>query len=115
MVDDDDQVRAVVKHALERAGYAVILADSGPAAIEIVRQQGDRIDLVVLDLCMPVMGGADALPRLRIHKPDLKVLVSSGFCEQDALQVFRNAHISGFIRKPYTPGELAAAVKAAMA
>jgi two-component system cell cycle sensor histidine kinase/response regulator CckA len=114
VVDDELNVRSLAQAGLERHGYQVLLADSGRAAIEIVREQGGRIDLVLLDLGMPVMGGEEVLPRLREIRPDLKVMVSSGFSEVETLRVFAGAPLSGFIQKPYTVRELAAEVKAAM-
>jgi two-component system cell cycle sensor histidine kinase/response regulator CckA len=115
VVDDEQHVLSLAQAGLERHGYHVLLAESGPAAIEIIREQGGRIDLVVLDLGMPVMGGEEVLPRLREIRPDLKVMVSSGFSETETLRAFAGAPLSGFIQKPYTVRELAAEVKAAMA
>ncbi len=106
VVDDEQVVRDVAKSSLERQGYEVLVADSGPAAIDVVRCEGGRIDLVILDLSMPGMNGEEALPRLRDLKPGLNVIVSSGYNEQDALRLFQGAVVSGFLQKPYTVQEL---------
>jgi two-component system cell cycle sensor histidine kinase/response regulator CckA len=115
VVDDEQVVRDVAKASLERQGYNVILAESGAAAIEAVRSNGDRIRLVVLDLGMPGLSGEEALPRLREIKPDLDVIVSSGYPEAEALRPFFGARISGFIQKPYTRDQLVREVKSALA
>ena len=114
-VDDEELVRDVAKHSLERLGYHVLEAPNGPAAIEILRSNGDRIRLVVLDLGMPGMSGEETLPHLRRLRPDLKVIVSSGYSEAEALRLFHGARVSGFIQKPYTFRDLARAVKSALA
>ncbi len=114
VVDDEELVREIANLSLTRMGYEVLTAESGPAAIEMVRSEGDRIDLVVLDLSMPGMSGHDALPLLHGLKPDLKIVISSGYNETEALGLFRGARVSGFIQKPYTVQNLAQKVKSAM-
>lgn len=113
-VDDEEVVRDVAEHALTPLGYRVLLARSGPEAIDTLRREGDTVDLVVLDLGMPGMSGQETLPHLRRLRPDVKVVVSSGYNEAEALSLFRGARISGFIQKPYTVQNLAREVKAAM-
>jgi PAS domain S-box-containing protein len=114
VIDDEPIVRDLAKRFLERSGYTVLIAESGPAAIEVVRAQGGRIDLALLDASMPGMGGEEALVHLRKVKPDLKVIVSSGYSEVEALRLFGEVPISGFIQKPYTVHALASAVQSGM-
>ncbi|MGE5645292.1 MAG: PocR ligand-binding domain-containing protein [Acidobacteriota bacterium] len=115
VVDDEQIVRDLAKCSLERQGYEVLLAEDGPAAIEAVRTQGGRIRLVLLDLSMPGMSGEETLPRLRALKPDLDVVITSGYSRTETLRFFEGARVSGFIQKPYTAQELASVVKSALA
>jgi CheY-like chemotaxis protein len=114
VVDDEQLVRQVARQALERCGYEVLLAESGPSAIDLVRAESGRIHLALLDLSMPGMSGEEVLPELRKLKPDLKVIVSSGFSEAETLRFFHGSQVSGFIQKPYNLRQLAAKVNAAM-
>jgi nitrogen-specific signal transduction histidine kinase len=114
VVDDEKFVRDLAKCCLERRGYDVLLAENGSAAIDALRRERNRIRLVVLDLSMPGMSGEDILPRLRELKPDVEVIVSSGYSQAEALRTFRDARVSGFIQKPYTVQELARQVKSVL-
>ncbi len=114
LVDDEEVVRNMAETALERQGYEVLLAASGPAAIERFRVSADRIRLVILDLGMPGMGGSDILPLLRERRPDVEVVVSSGYTEAEAMRAFQGLRVSGFIQKPYTAAQLAEKVKQAI-
>ena len=114
VVDDEEVVRKLAKNALERQGYEVLVAEDGETAIEIVRSTGSRIQVVVLDSGLPGMSGGETLPHLRELNPDLKVIVSSGYSEEEALRLFQNARISGFIKKPFVAQDLARALKSAL-
>ena len=115
VVDDEEPVREMVKKALERYGYTVLLAESAPAAINLLKSHttGD-IALVVLDLSMPHMSGEEALPELRKIRAEVKVLVSSGYSESETMALFKGQRVSGFIQKPYTVAGLAEKVKACL-
>jgi PAS domain S-box-containing protein len=114
MVDDEEIVRNLGKQSLARQGYDVLLAGNGAEAIGLVREAGRRIRLVILDLSMPDMSGAEVLPRLRELTPELPVLVSSGYSEDESLRLFHGIPVSGFIQKPYTARDLARKVKTAI-
>jgi len=107
VVDDEQIVREMAKNALERRGYTVLLADSGPAAIEVLRRHPGDIALVILDLSMPRMNGEEVLPELRKLRPGVKVVVSSGYSEAETMTLFKGQAVSGFIQKPYTSDRLA--------
>jgi PAS domain S-box-containing protein len=111
VVDDEHVVREIAKKALERQGYTVLLADSGLAAIDMFGRHAGEIALVVLDLSMPHMGGEEALVELRKIRPEVKVVVSSGYSEAETMTLFHGQRVSGFIQKPYTSTELAEKVK----
>jgi CheY-like chemotaxis protein len=112
VVDDEKFVREMAKRALELHGYTVLLADSGMAAMDVLKRSPGEIAAVVLDLSMPNMGGEEALPELRKIRPGVKVVVSSGYSEADAMGLFKGQPVSGFIQKPYTARKLAEKVKA---
>ncbi|MCL4402113.1 MAG: response regulator, partial [Acidobacteria bacterium] len=101
LVDDEEMVVRVGKMALERAGYNVLVAQSGAGALDIFKAHNEAIAAVVLDLKMPEMSGAELLERLLVLRPDLRVLVATAYDEEEALrQTSRGA--TGFLHKPYT-------------
>jgi nitrogen-specific signal transduction histidine kinase/CheY-like chemotaxis protein len=105
VVDDEELVRTTAKAALSRAGYRVLLASNGQEAVDLFAARSSEIDLVVLDMTMPVMGGEEALQHLAKARPDVVVLASSGYNEEEAQHRF-GSRIKGFLQKPYTAGQL---------
>jgi PAS domain S-box-containing protein len=114
VIDDEEVVREMAKGALERNGYHVLVACDGPSAIDVFRRHPAHIDVAVLDLSMPGMSGEETLPELRKIRPDVKVLVSSGYNEAEAMAMFNGQRVSGFVQKPYTATSLAEKVKGAL-
>jgi signal transduction histidine kinase/CheY-like chemotaxis protein len=111
VVDDDDYILQAVYVALESYGYSVLLANSGAAAIQIFEERSEQIDLVLLDMLMPGMSGEETFGALREIRPDVKVLLSTGFAPDEAAQRFTDAGLAGFLRKPYDPNQLAGEVQ----
>ena len=101
LVDDEDGVRMVAGRMLEQLGYHVLLAPSGTRALEIYRQEQDRIDLVILDMLMPGMGGVETFQKLKEIDPGVRVLLSSGYSLDGEAQQLMAAGARGFIQKPY--------------
>lgn len=101
LVDDEEPVRVVCRRLLEHLGCDVLLAADGPAALEICRHHTGRIDGVLLDLTMPRLNGDQVFLKLREMKPDLKVILYSGYNEQEASQRFAALGIDGFLQKPF--------------
>ncbi|NMG20386.1 hypothetical protein DP116_13310 [Brasilonema bromeliae SPC951] len=99
VADDEPVVRQVAAGMLERLGFRVVLAADGREAVAAVRAGG--VDLVLLDLLMPVMDGREALRDIRAAAPGLPVLLSSGYDEQQAADADGLAGFDGFVRKPY--------------
>jgi CheY-like chemotaxis protein len=114
LIDDEEMVRGMGRSALERAGYRVLEAENGSAAINIVSEHGDDIDTVILDLTMPVMSGAETLEALRRLRPGLAIVLSSGFSEIEASLRFGAHRLSAFLQKPYTAAQLTEAVSSAI-
>jgi signal transduction histidine kinase/CheY-like chemotaxis protein len=111
VADNEAVVRRAAQSALERQGYQVLLAANGDEAVDLLRARGKEVKLVLLDWAMPVLGGEEALRELRRVRPDIKILLSSGFNEAEAIQRFAGQHLAGFIQKPYTAAELAEKIK----
>jgi PAS domain S-box-containing protein len=108
VIDDEGPVRAFTKVALEKLGHTALLAANGREALEMLARHAE-IDLALVDIVMPVMGGVEALAQMRELKPDLAFLVASGYSRQEAERMGMPAG-SPFIGKPYTVQSLAAAI-----
>jgi PAS domain S-box-containing protein len=102
IVDDEEVVRQAASDILRTQGYEVLAAENGRQAVDLFRQREGRFALVLLDLTMPVMGGPQAIGKLKAIRPDVPVLVSTGLTEETAMRRFAGADIAGFIQKPYT-------------
>jgi PAS domain S-box-containing protein len=111
VVDDDETVRAVARQALELKGFQVLDAHDGRVALDLVRQHCGAIDLVLLDMTMPHMGGEAAFREMRLIRPDLSVILSSGYNEMESMSRFMGKGLKGFIQKPYGPRDLLAKVQ----
>ena len=101
VVDDEKDLVEVTRQFLERYGYSVIDVSSGEEALEYYRERGDSIDLVILDLGMPGMGGLGALDRMIALDPEAKVLVATGYTADEWTKKCLEAGALGFIGKPY--------------
>ena len=101
IADDEESIRAVGKQALCSMGFSVLTAADGREAIEIFGARADEIVCVLLDLTMPHMDGEQAFGELRRIRPDIQVILCSGYNEQDATQHFVGKGLAGFIQKPY--------------
>ncbi len=115
VVDDEEVVRQTARHTLLRNGYEVVLANNGAEAVECYRGRPAAISLVLLDLTMPVMSGEETLTHLQTIDPRVRVLLTSGYNEVEAVQRFAGKGLAGFIQKPYTASALAEKVKALIA
>jgi two-component system, cell cycle sensor histidine kinase and response regulator CckA len=113
LVDDEPLVRNLGKLILERSGYRVLIAEDGLAALEVYQQRKEEIALVILDLTMPRLSGAETLDRLVAVDPEVKVVFSSGY-SADLAPVARPGQACGFVGKPYRPEDLAKAVRNAI-
>jgi PAS domain S-box-containing protein len=115
VVDDEEIIRSSARNVLELFGYRVIMAEDGQQAVRIYEQRAGEIDIVLLDLLMPHMGGETAYGRLRLVRPDVRVVLTSGHSDTEAQARFTGKALAGFIKKPYTAVELALEIKRALA
>ncbi len=102
IVDDDPGVREVLRRALSYAGYAVVLAGSGEEALTQLEAVGGRVDLVVTDVMMPGIGGAELAERVRVRYPSARILFTSGYAENAIAHHGVLADGVQFIAKPYS-------------
>jgi PAS domain S-box-containing protein len=101
IVDDELDILDIGQNTLEQFGYTVLTARNGEDAVEIYSRQGKQIDLVILDLGMPGMGGDKCLKELLRINPSVKVLIASGYAATQTVQSVLEAGASGFMAKPY--------------
>jgi two-component system cell cycle sensor histidine kinase/response regulator CckA len=111
LVDDELPIRNAVESILTPRGYKVLTAKNGSQALEIYQENGDEIDLVVLDLNMPGMGGTEVLEAILEINPRARVLVASGYSDSDSIQRFQEIGASEFIGKPFDAREILRAVR----
>ena len=111
VVDDEPAVLAVAQHILEHLGFEVLVAENGPQAIETLRDNADSVRMVLLDVAMPEMGGEETFAALREIRPDVPVLLSSGYSEDRAKAGFASDDLAGFVQKPYTAHTIARVIR----
>ncbi|MCW5798186.1 MAG: response regulator [Nitrospira sp.] len=114
LVEDNDMVRGLAHTLLVAQHYHVLAARSGEEALEMVRRQGRHIALLVTDMVMPGMGGAQLAHELQILQPDIKVILTSGYSGRDETLLKTFDTQVAFLPKPYTPESLTKAVAAAL-
>jgi two-component system cell cycle sensor histidine kinase/response regulator CckA len=111
LVEDEDAVRAFAQRALEQRGYVVHTAASGVEALELMKEAGGEVDLVVSDVVMPELDGPSLLRELRKDHPDLKIIFVSGYAEEAFKKNLPDGENFGFLPKPFSLKQLATAVK----
>ncbi|MBA3496339.1 MAG: response regulator [Gemmatimonadales bacterium] len=113
VIEDEDEVREVVGRMLERLGFHVIAAQDGVAALERLDEHDGSVAAVLLDLSMPRMGGYEVLQRIRGRKPELPVILMSGYTEQEVASKVLDARsgVVGFLQKPFLPEDLTSVLR----
>ncbi|MCP4725198.1 MAG: response regulator [bacterium] len=106
VVDDEKSIRALTKELLEDLGYTVFLAKDGFEALDVYLENKEDIDLVLLDMLMPRMDGRDTYYKLTEINPKIKVLIISGYIQDEKAYDVLNKGALGFIHKPYTVNEI---------
>ncbi len=113
VVDDEEIVRNVSKEMVEALGLKVLTAVDGRDAVDLFTKHADGIDLVILDLSMPNMDGLAAFEELVRIRPGVKVILSSGYNDQESFQRMSGKRLAGFIQKPYSMKNLRDALEQA--
>ncbi len=112
-VDDEPALRTLAQRTLEQRGYHVLLADNGQQAISVLTAHPE-VSAIVLDLTMPVMSGETAAPILRSLRPDVPLILSSGYSASNALERVGSDTVTAFLEKPYRASTLMAKLEALM-
>ena len=113
IVDDERPIVEVCGEILRRLGYTVVTAGNGKEAIELCQNHPGEIHAALLDIIMPVMGGAEAYPMLRRIRPNMKIVICTGFEQEDISHVLRDAGTSCLL-KPFLPSALAHELRGAL-
>jgi CheY-like chemotaxis protein len=107
VVDDEDQLSFFIKQLMEGEGYNVVIASNGLEAVDSYKANPDSIDLVLMDIQMPVMSGIEAHNELKKINPCVPILLMSAYSQESLEGLATSAH---FIRKPMRPTELLNAI-----
>jgi PAS domain S-box-containing protein len=110
VVDDEEDVRVFARKALELSGFEVDVASDGRDGADAFAANPAAYELVLIDLTMPRMGGADAYREMRRARPDVRAILTSGFAPEEATSGFEGKGLAGFVRKPFRADELLKAV-----
>lgn len=105
-IDDEDMILDVGKKMLEGLGFVPLVACGGKQGVTLFEEQSDRIDLVILDMIMPDMGGKETYDALKRMKPSVKVLLASGYSLDSQAKAIMAQGCKGFIQKPFNAAEL---------
>ena len=114
IIDDESIVRKISRQMMELLGFDVVTAVDGLDGVDAFRRQAEEIVLVLLDLSMPRMNGENAFAEIRRIRPDARIVVVSGYDEQEALHRFEGQDLAGFLQKPYRLTTLRQRVRAAL-
>jgi CheY-like chemotaxis protein len=101
VVDDEEMVRNLCRSMVERLGFNVVTASDGDEAVRVFQERGPGIVCVILDLTMPNKDGMETFDELKRMDGKVRVILSSGFNEQDVTRRFLGKGLAGFIKKPY--------------
>jgi len=114
VVDDEELIRITASALLRSMGYRVILATDGQEGVHTFLETKDEIDLIILDMIMPVMGGRETFTKLREIDPTIPVIIASGFAKEEDMAALKKEGVNGFLNKPFRRAELAEMVAGAM-
>lgn len=106
VIDDDVNFRNLAESLLEILGYKAIIAEDGVKALEIYKKKKDKIDMVILDMIMPKMDGAETFEKIKNIDPNIKVIISSGYSEGGKVKKMLSEGAFGYIQKPFAIYEL---------
>jgi two-component system cell cycle sensor histidine kinase/response regulator CckA len=111
VIDDEKDIRAFIGEVLLSHGYRVLLAANGDRAVGIYKKRSQDIDLVILDMVMPGMGGEEAFMKMKEINPQIRALLSTGYSQDGRVGDILNKGVKGFIQKPYDFNQLLAKLR----
>jgi two-component system, cell cycle sensor histidine kinase and response regulator CckA len=111
LVDDEEMVLNAVEQMLKKMDYEVLLASTGQEALDLYKGNKDKIDIVLLDMVMPGIGGGETYDKMKEIDPELKVLLLSGYSVDGQATEILKRGCNGFIQKPYDMKELSQTIK----
>ncbi|MBL0712945.1 MAG: response regulator [Desulfosarcina sp.] len=111
LIDDESAVLQIFRENLKRLGYVVVTAQSGEEGLRLYEQRPCRFDLVILDMIMPGLSGADTYRRLKTINPEIKVLLATGYSEDGQAREILDEGCEGFIQKPFKLEQLSAIIR----
>ncbi len=114
LVEDQAMVRRVAEAMLQRAGFTVLAVESGEEAVEVFRRKGKKIQLALCDLTMPGLNGWETMAALKEIRPDLPVILSSGYDESQVISGQTSSRPDAFLAKPYRREDLQEAISGAL-
>jgi two-component system cell cycle sensor histidine kinase/response regulator CckA len=114
LIDDEQQCLLAGERLLGLLGYDGILASSGAAAVDLFQEHRERIDLVILDLIMPFMDGAETFRRLKAVDSEVRIMIASGYIKDDMKEQLDAAGAAGFLSKPFDFEKFETEVKRAL-
>jgi signal transduction histidine kinase len=115
VIEDEENVRTVIRRMLERLGFTVLVADNGRTGLNLFRAQSDSIDCVLIDLTVPHLDGAQLLPEIRRIRPDAPVVLMSGYTEEEVARRFATDNLPIILIKPFTSHDLREKIRQAIA
>jgi CheY-like chemotaxis protein len=111
IIDDEESIREAVREVLRLVGLNTFAAPDGRSGLERFEQTKDELSLVILDLTMPHLDGEAVFTQMHQIKPEVPVLLTSGYDEEEIASRFTGKGLAGFIQKPFSPTTLLAKVK----
>lgn len=111
VIEDEAPVRSVIQRSLQKFGYDLIIAEDGLIGLELFKQNQAKIDCVLLDMLMPKMNGQQVYTELIKLAPSVKIILMSGYSEQEITVQFGSNSLKGFVQKPFSPLDLQRKVK----
>jgi PAS domain S-box-containing protein len=106
LIDDDESVREAVADVFDNENWPIVTVSDGASGVNVYRERQKDIELVILDYAMPGMNGRETLQRLRQINPDVRVVLTSGYTEEDIVDMFAGIPYIGFMQKPYPANKL---------
>lgn len=114
VVDDEEIVRSTASAMLNVLGFDVVLARDGQEAVDLMRRRAHEVDLVLMDLAMPLLDGLQATREIRDFAPQARIVLSSGYDQEESLKRFGGLGLAGFLAKPYDLRQVSVLFEAAL-